>query len=220
MREKRDLTWTQELAYVVGLIATDGCLSGDGRHILFTSKNIDLIKTFAGILNLENKIGIARNPSSWAHRIQFGDVQLYRWLMKIGLTPNKSLTMGALAIPPEFFIDFLRGHLDGDGSITTYTDRYNTFKNPKYVYDRVFVRFISASEKHITWLHKMVITLTRIRCAKHTAKPKPETGRSMYILKFGKKASLELMRKMYYSKDVPALERKRAIAYKLMKKYP
>ena len=116
-------------------------------------------------------------------------------------------------------IDFLRGHLDGDGSITTYTDRYNTFKNPKYTYERVFVRFISASEKHITWLHEMISTLTGIRGAKHTARPKPETGRSMYILKFGKKSSVELIRRMYYSKDVPALERKRAVAHELMKRH-
>jgi LAGLIDADG-like domain len=219
MREKRNLTWTADLAYVIGLIATDGCLSSDGRHVIFTSRDLDLIQTFSSILHLENEIGITRNRRSWAYRVQFGDVQLYRWLLSIGLTPNKSLTMGALAIPPEFFIDFLRGHLDGDGSITTYTDRYNTFKNPKYIYERVFVRFISASEKHIAWLQSTISMLTGIRGAQHTAKPKLETGRSMYILKFGKKSSLELVHRMYYSKNVPALERKRAVAHELMKRY-
>src|SRR5262245_38267293 len=39
------IEWSAELAYTVGLIATDGCLSGDGRHLSVVSKNIDLLQT-------------------------------------------------------------------------------------------------------------------------------------------------------------------------------
>ncbi len=216
MREKRNLAWTANLAYIVGLITTDGCISSSRRHIIFTSKDTDLILTFKSILRLENKIGITKNQTSQTHRIQFGDVQLCQWLFSIGLTPKKSLTMGELTIPPEFFIDFLRGHLDGDGSITTYTDTYNTFKNPNYVYERVSVRFISASEKHIVWLQQMIHETTGLQPPKHTSKPKPSTGRSMYIIKFGKKDSLSLLRKIYYSDSLPCLERKRVVAKRLI----
>jgi hypothetical protein len=48
-------------------------------------------------------------------------------------------------VPDEYFVDFLRSCIDGDGSITTYTDRYNTFKNPQYVYARLYVSLVSAS---------------------------------------------------------------------------
>ncbi|KKQ97202.1 hypothetical protein A3E15_01705 [Candidatus Woesebacteria bacterium RIFCSPHIGHO2_12_FULL_42_9] len=51
------MVWTANLAYVVGLITTDGSLSKNGRHIDFTSKDYDLIKTFAKILKLKNKVG-------------------------------------------------------------------------------------------------------------------------------------------------------------------
>jgi len=47
----------------------------------------------------------------------------------IGITPAKSHTINQIIIPEEFFRDFLRGHLDGDGSITVYMDKYNTYKN-------------------------------------------------------------------------------------------
>ena len=33
------------------------------------------------------------------------------------MTPEKSLTLGPLAIPDEYFPDFFRGCIDGDGSI-------------------------------------------------------------------------------------------------------
>ena len=55
--------------------------------------------------------------------ITFGDRLFHNWLMGIGLTPRKTHTIGALAVPNEYFRDFLRGHLDGDGSITAYVDR-------------------------------------------------------------------------------------------------
>jgi len=51
------MIWTADLAYVVGLTTTDGSLSKDGRHIDFTSKDKELIKSFAKILKLKNRIG-------------------------------------------------------------------------------------------------------------------------------------------------------------------
>ncbi|MBU2540255.1 hypothetical protein KJ786_03805 [Patescibacteria group bacterium] len=45
--------WSQNISYAVGLLATDGCLYNDGRHIDFTSKDIQLIKTFKACLNLK-----------------------------------------------------------------------------------------------------------------------------------------------------------------------
>src|SRR3972149_3362535 len=41
-----DSQWAPELAYAVGLLAPDGNLSGDGRHLSLTSKDRDLLETF------------------------------------------------------------------------------------------------------------------------------------------------------------------------------
>ena len=68
--------WSHNIAYVVGLITTDGNLSIDGRHIDFTSKDIQLIKTFKKCLGIKNKIGLKISGFSDKKyfRIQFGDV--------------------------------------------------------------------------------------------------------------------------------------------------
>jgi len=119
------------------------------------SSELQLLKTFKKCLNLSNKIARSRNDG-WAkkpcYRIQFSSAQFYSWLLKIGLFPAKTYTIGKLDIPDKYFSDFLRWHLDGDGSISTYVDRWNTFKNPNYVYTRLFIRFQSVSKKHIHWL--------------------------------------------------------------------
>ncbi len=126
------------------------------------SSDVELLRTFKKCLKLSNQITRSKNDG-WAkkpcYRIQFGNVQFYRWLIRVGLFPNKTYTIGKLKIPDEYFPDFLRGHLDGDGCISTYKDYYNTFKNPKYIYTRLWVRFMSASKIHIDWIRKTIFRL-------------------------------------------------------------
>lgn len=211
-------SWTPNLAYIVGLLATDGCLSSNGRHIIMRSSDIEQLNTFKKCLGIKNKIGDTFSPNGTvSHRVQFGNVSLYRWLINIGLSPNKSKTIGEIKVPDKFFIDFLRGHLDGDGSVTTYFDKYNTYKNPKYVYERLFVRFISASKKHITWLHKKIMVNSGISGKIHQYKSKILNRSVMYTIKFMKNDSLKLLPLIYYSKDIPTLSRKRVIYEEFIK---
>lgn len=200
--------WTSEIAYAVGLIVTDGSLSPDGRHIVFTSTDYELIETFRQCLGLSNQITLC-SPGGYSvrqcYRVQFGDVAFYQWLLNIGLMPNKSRRIGPLKVPDEYFADFARGHLDGDGCITTYLDDYNTFKSEKYVYQRLFLRFHSGSPKHLEWMREALKRIMGTRGAVL------RTSRE-WALQYAKKDSLKLLRWMYYSPDVPCLERKRIIA--------
>lgn len=213
----RHFIWSPDLAYAVGLITTDGCLSPDRRSVTFTSIDIEQVGNVKRILNAKGKLGFTRNVRGEAYRIVVSDVQFYDWLLSIGLRPAKSLILGSLNIPDEFFRDFVRGHLDGDGSITTYTDRYNTKKDPRYIYERIFVRFISGSEAHMIWLKDNITRLLKVKGRLHKTKP-TYTGNSIYVLKFGKKESLKLLAKLYYSDTIPTLSRKRAIVEKFLSK--
>src|SRR3990167_9600152 len=111
------MIWSANIAYAIGLLATDGNLSKDGRHITMRSSDIDLLEAFNFSLNLKIPIrqshndGLAKKPS---YRVQFSDVKFYRWLLTIGLYPAKTHTLGEIYLPDKYFRDFLRGHLDGD----------------------------------------------------------------------------------------------------------
>lgn len=212
------MTWTSNLAYAVGLITSDGCLSPDGRHIILTSVDRQLLNTFKECLNKDYKTSI--NPKGGyankkvAYRVQFSDVKLYNWLLKIGVTPNKSLTIGPLKINLKYFRDFLRGHLDGDGSIIHYKDKYLTHIKASYIYDRLFIYFISASAEHLKWLRSQIILTKGLKgsISKTVDFRTDKKGSSMYKLKYSTKEAKKLLNWIYYKPNLPRLERKFKIA--------
>jgi hypothetical protein len=191
--------WSAEVAYVVGLLATDGNLSPDGRHIAFVSKDIEQVECLRNLLGLNNRIGkkaSGHNPKGVYWVLQFGNVKFYRWLLEVGLTPRKSKTLGRLEVPGEFFFDFLRGHLDGDGMVRVYNDPY--YPNAR----RLYVVFYSASPRHLEWLQESVERLIGIH-----GYVAPSVG--VLRLTYAKMNSIVLLRHMYHRPDVPCLKRKR-----------
>jgi len=203
--------WSPETAYVVGLIATDGNLSGNGRSVSITSKDLDLLETVRACLGLRTEMSPVKGGyGTTCYRVQWSDCRFYRWLLGIGLTPAKSLTLGPLDIPDEYFADFLRGCIDGDGSIVTYVDRYNTPKSPAYVYTRLFVSIVSASPRFVEWMQTRVRSL---RGLSGSLMIRRSAGRrDMWCLRYAKRESLAVLRWIYYAPELASLGRKRDIA--------
>lgn len=140
--------WSSNLAYVIGLIASDGCLYNDGRHIGITSKDEEILLYIKEILNLRNKIGKKARGGGFEKKyfvLQFGSVAFYKFLLSIGLTSAKSKTMPKLNIPIKYFAPFLRGCVDGDGSI-------GTFIHPESKHPQLRLSLCSASIPFLDWI--------------------------------------------------------------------
>lgn len=197
--------WSPELAYAVGLLATDGNLSKDGRHINFTSKDLLQVRNFKKCLGLKNKIGKKSRASEEQKKyfqLQFGDKLFYKWLMDLGMMPNKSKIMGRLNVPDKYFFDFLRGCFDGDGSI-------NAYRDPRWRSSYMFyLRFMSASLEYLRWLDETIRRLC-------DAMGRIRSGTRQYELVFAKKASRILFAKMFYPNSGPFLRRKFLKAVKI-----
>jgi hypothetical protein len=205
------------LAYAVGLIATDGNLSPDGRHVSIPSKDVELLECLRRCLGLTNRISEFRNHAGGLYyKLQWSDRTFYDWLQSIGLTPAKSLTLRALAVPHSCFADFFRGCIDGDGSIVTYTDRYHTAKNARYVYERLYVSIVSGSEPFVMWLQSVVREITGESGVVEVRAPSRPTHHPLWRLRYAKRESLGVLRWMYYAQDIPCLERKRTIAERFL----
>lgn len=190
--------WSSSLAYVVGLITTDGSLSLDGRHIDFTSKDLQLAELYKKCLGIEHiKIGYKTNGSSGARcaRVQFGDVHFYQWLEKVGLTTKKSLTIKSVKIPQTLFLDFVRGCFDGDGTIYSFWDTRwaNSFM--------FYIAFASGSKRFLFWMQKKLYLQTGIKG--HISE-----GKRAFQLRYAKNESMRLFQQMFYAKDLPCLKRK------------
>lgn len=123
---------------------------------------------------------------------------LYQFLLSIGLMPNKTKRLGTLAIPDKYLFDFLRGHHDGDGSFYSYFD-------PRWRKSFMFyLQFISASPAHICWIRESLERLLGVRGHIGTSKRS-----SVIQLKYAKRESLVILRKLYPHPDVVCLARKR-----------
>jgi hypothetical protein len=100
-------TWSRDIAYVVGLIATDGNLSKNRRTVSVSSKDSTCSKPCNGVCAC--RTGSLHTQVATAITFQWNDRPFYDWLLGLGLTPAKSLTLGPLAVPDEHFADFFRG---------------------------------------------------------------------------------------------------------------
>jgi hypothetical protein len=199
-KKKVSCTWSPKFAYALGLLATDGCLSKDGRHIDFTSKDLELVKFFKNYLSLSNKITkktrSIEKEKKYFH-IQFGDINFYKFLIDIGITPAKSRTISSLKIPRNYFPDFLRGCIDGDGNI-------RTFDHPESQYPQLRTRLFSASENFLKWINSETSF-----CG---IKGVINWGARVYVLEYAMGSSIKLFKKIYYKNYPKSLKRKFLIA--------
>lgn len=197
---KVEIKWSANFAYAIGLLVTDGCLSSDGRHITLTSKDVDQLENFLKCLKIKCKIGASNNGlGQTAFRVQFGDIMFFRFLESIGIMKNKSLILREIKVPDELFFDFLRGCFDGDGCFYSYWD-------PRWRSSFMFyTEFCSASPRFIKWLQLKIKELAEIYGHVTTS------GKESYMkqLKYAKKESLILLKKMYHSNQSIFLSRKR-----------
>lgn len=192
-----DIKWSANLAYAVGLIASDGNLSKDGRHIIMTSKDMEIILNFQKCLDLKNKIGRKSRgtyPFKKYFYLQFSNKNFYNFLLDIGLTPAKSKTIGDLKIPNPYFPDFLRGMLDGDGNI-------NIFKHPESKHPQLRVRFFSASPNFIEWLKASIRRYLEIEGFQRY-------NYGAIDLAYAKASSIKLLNFIYYNNFKYCLTRK------------
>ncbi len=190
--------WSASFAYSIGLLVADGCLSKDGRHISFVSKDKDLVEIFKAILGLSAVIGTTRSGAgNEAYRVQFGSVHFYNFLLRIGLMPAKSKIISAVAVPRAYFADYLRGYFDGDGTSFSYMDPLF----PRSI--RFYVSFTSGSISYLEWLRLTLAELFEVGgyISRNRNNAYPQ-------LRYSKKEAVILCQKMYYTEGLPCLKRK------------
>jgi hypothetical protein len=210
-RSKRSYSWTPEIAYLTGMMAADGCLVNDNRHLNVTSKDYEVIETVQSILKMNVKVGIKISGfGTEAYNLQFSNVALYDFLVGVGLSPAKSKTIGRLNVPAEFYADFLRGHFDGDGTVYGYWDK--RWRSSLMYY----TGYISASPVFLDWIRIMNLELAQ------TTPGKIKPGRGAQALTYAKADSQKLFSFMYYHDELPMLTRKytKFIAFLRADPYP
>lgn len=115
-------TWSPKMAYVLGLLYTDGNISHEqGKNKLyksfsFSQTNIPFFNKVCELLSFSGKT--YRNKKTNCNNVTISNIDMVNDLERLGLYPNKSLTLKFPDVPTEFLSHFIRGVFDGDGCKT------------------------------------------------------------------------------------------------------
>ena len=110
--------WSSGMAWVLGLLFTDGCIRPGSVSIHSVDLELlEKIKTFLNSSKPIAKIAQSYDKSKHIYRLEFCREKMREDLLKLGLVQRKSLIMQFPEIPEEYMRHFIRGCWDGDGSV-------------------------------------------------------------------------------------------------------
>jgi predicted DNA-binding protein YlxM (UPF0122 family) len=125
--------WSPEMAWVLGIVITDGCVytgSGHSNVLKIDQKNPEILYKVRKLMKSNRKIyrdtNIYGSVSTPIHTLRFERKRIVSALSKLGITPRKSLTVRFPDVSKTYVRHFLRGIFDGDGTIDRYSVRFNT----------------------------------------------------------------------------------------------
>lgn len=200
------IIWTENIAYAVGVIASDGNLSKSRKRVQLKCADFELVSNLKKSLNIKEDIKTTKTKTGRTHYyIMFTQPAFYDFLISIGIGPKKSHSIKHVLVPKKFFNDFLRGLFDGDGTFYTFWD--TRWKN-SFGYQ---ISFSSASKAFISWLKKE-------NTKNFSVKGFIRKGKNVYNLRYVKGDTRNLFKMMYYDKRSLSLARKRVKMIEAFKK--
>lgn len=115
---------SHELAWVLGLLASDGNVeSGTARISISQSgeHGRELLLRLKEIIGWTGDLTEAHPAQVPVYRLRFSSLPVKEALAHWGINPNKTHTQSYISLGEEFHSSFIRGCVDGDGSIGVYS---------------------------------------------------------------------------------------------------
>lgn len=113
-----------EKAYFLGLLFADGSIALDDKRapslrLELVESDVDILKTFLNRVNSQAslKYDKRKNRKNGTFSFSIRSQKLVNDLSKYNIVPNKTYVVDDVVIPKDYEIDYLRGFIDGDGSI-------------------------------------------------------------------------------------------------------
>lgn len=185
----------KESAYILGLLFTDGSIREDGYSVSLYSNDRYLCELLKEKTDSKHSIQIRKSRknkdgsiSKQGYVISLSSKKLVLSLEKWGLYANKTFTMSFPNIPKEFLPHFIRGLIDGDGSIGHYKD--------------FTISFICASKTFIESLREIVKNETDFSGSIYTNK------NGIMTLKYSTNQAKKICEYIYNDSEGIRLERK------------
>jgi hypothetical protein len=113
---------SEKKAYVLGLLATDGCIFAPrgmmkNPLIILKSKDRFIVEVFAEVCGSQ-AVRMSRTNGDDYYRCALPSKKMADDLAKLGLHSGKTYNLSDVNYPDEFAIPFWRGAVDGDGCLS------------------------------------------------------------------------------------------------------
>jgi hypothetical protein len=196
--------WTPEMAYVLGYWWTDGCMRikhNTGAHeIEIASRDREHLEIIAQAIG--EKFFLRKViPHSETYAVAFCSKEMYRDIQTLGGTPRKSRTIGFPDVPLDRLPHFVRGVVDGDGTLS-----WNG--------DRPILQVYSGSPRFLNGLIASVERGTGIPA------PTPQANHKNWTVKWSTVRAQCLVAWLYFDNPGLALGRKASIAAQFIQWQP
>jgi len=178
--------WSSEMAYVLGLVATDGSISRSGTIALCVNDK-DLLETVKKVMGSKHAIKYYGHQEG-LYSFTFSRQSLIEDLSRLGIFPNKSLAINFPDVPDAFLIDFIRGVFDGDGSV------FFEKRSPDFP---LRASFVSGSKNFIETLESRLRTLGMPKRSIYQQKTKNAIS---YMIRYAHEDSIKLF-KLFYNEN-------------------
>lgn len=196
--------WTPEMAYVLGYWWADGCMylkpCTTAHEVRFASNDREHLETVAQVVGAKydiRKVSVTANT----YVVSFCSKEMFRDLEALGGSPHKSRTIGFPPVPSELLPHFVRGVVDGDGTVS-----WNAGKP--------IVQIYSGSQ---AFLEALAVAVER-----GTGIPAPNLSknRENWYIKWSTMRAKCLVAWLYFDHPGIAMERKAAIAAQFVEWQP
>ncbi|MBI2440096.1 MAG: HTH domain-containing protein, partial [Lentisphaerae bacterium] len=150
-------TWSPAMAWVLGLILTDGHIGIGPSGMLvpeLSSISLPLLERVRSCMASNHPIKLVNQTlGGTIYRFTFCRRKLADDLVALGITPKKSLTVQFPPVPVLYLSHFIRGVFDGDGSV---------FVDPRARASAIRVNFVSGSWDFISQLENKLHSLAGV----------------------------------------------------------
>ncbi len=183
--------WNEEMSYILGYVFADGNVSWNPEKsyhsmtITASEKDHEHLEKIRGILSSTKPL--TRSEKTRSHRLIVNSRQMCKKLMSIGVLPRKSLTVEFPEVPKSLMRHFVRGVIDGDGTVR-YVDRK---KSPYFE-----ILISSGSERFIDSLRDVISDHVGVDSTVR------KVGKSTYTLQYSCSRGKKLAEWVYHDSDL------------------
>jgi hypothetical protein len=197
-------------------------LESEGGEILELSAEKRYLEELQAVSAPNSRV---RRKRQSLYTLQRRDNQLVDWLAQFGVVPQKSLSLKfPTNISADRIRDFVRGVIDGDGSI--WIHNYRQVKNEEKVYDYQYpcMAVYSASRPFLEGLKAVIegqvegVTTSILEKQSGGTDCVPNGG-TVHVLRINTWSAYKVLRWLYYAPNLLCLERKRRVAERIFAIY-